>query len=214
MQGRLKGKKWVVGAGSHGYWMGSYEIHKRIAFEREVKPGMVIYDIGANVGFYSILGAQLAGPNGSVIAFEPFHRNVEYIRKHIDLNQFKNIKVMEVAVSNVNGSVFFEPGISIATGHLSKTGSLEVQSISLDKLFNDGTLPAPDVIKVDVEGAELDVFTGAQELIKNHRPLIFVDTHGRDAHEGTINFLTAKGYHFETLDGLPLANSKELIARP
>ena len=60
LQGQLRGKKWVVGAGNHSYWLGSYEMHKRQAFEREVKPGMVVFDVGANVGFYSLLAAYLA----------------------------------------------------------------------------------------------------------------------------------------------------------
>ncbi len=214
LQGSLKGKKWVVGAGSHGYWLGSYEIHKRIAFEREINPGMVIYDIGANVGFYSLLGANLAGSSGKVVAFEPFHRNVEYIQRHIELNKFHNIDVLEVAVSNKSGKGFFEAGGSIATGHLSEQGSIEVRTITLDEYILEGTAPKPDVIKVDVEGAEHEVFKGAQELIQKWRPLIFLDTHGREAHEGTVNLLSRYGYQFETLDGLSLPNSKELIARP
>ncbi len=55
MQGRLRGTKWIVGAGEHGYWLGSYEMNKRLAFEREIAPGTVMYDIGANVGYFSLL---------------------------------------------------------------------------------------------------------------------------------------------------------------
>lgn len=213
LQGHLKGKKWIVGAGSHGYWLGSYEIHKRIAFEKEIKPGMTIYDIGANVGFYSILGALLVGKSGKVIAIEPFSRNVDYIRKHRDLNNLKNIEVLEAAVSNINGKTFFEAGESIATGHLSEGGSIEVRSVRLDDLIEDGVFPPPDVIKVDVEGAEAEVFKGSTKLIQKHRPLIFLDTHGRDVHQSTINLLSVYGYQFEAIDERPLEDSRELIAR-
>jgi len=66
MQGRLHGKKWIVGAGEHGYWLGSYEIRKRQSFEAMIKPGTVVYDIGANVGYYSLLASSLIGETGKV----------------------------------------------------------------------------------------------------------------------------------------------------
>ena len=61
LQGRMRGKKWVVGAGEHGYWLGSYELEKRKAFERIITPGSVVYDIGANVGYFSLLASVLVG---------------------------------------------------------------------------------------------------------------------------------------------------------
>lgn len=214
LQGQLRGKKWIVGAGEHGYWLGSYEIQKRIAFEREIKPGTVIYDIGANVGFYSILAAHLTGPKGKVYAFEPLKRNVEYIRRHAALNRFTNTDVFEAAVSDHSGEASFDLGISIATGHLSDTGRIKVPLLSLDDLLSARDIAPPDTMKVDVEGAEYAVFQGAQKLIKKHRPTIFLDTHGRDVHERTIGFLEGYGYHFEILDNRALSDSKELIARP
>lgn len=214
LQGQLRGKKWVVGAGEHGYWLGSYELHKRQAFERAIKPGMVVYDIGANVGFYSLLAAHLSGKEGKVYAFEPLHRNVEFIRRHTALNRFANIEIFEAAVAEANGEALFDPGASIAMGHLSDTGSIRVRQVSLDALLAVGDLQPPDVIKIDVEGAEYEVVSGAQTMIQNHRPLIFLDTHGRDAHEKTLTFLQGFGYQFEIIDGRPLAESRELIAKP
>ena len=214
LQGKLCGKKWIVGAGEHGYWLGSYEIQKRLAFEREIKPNTVIYDIGANVGFYSLLGAHLAGPSGRVFAFEPLERNVQFIRRHADLNRFNNIQVFEAAVSDHSGEAYFDLGASIATGRLSETGTVKVSQVCLDDLLAVGKITPPDYIKVDVEGAEYRLFVGARNLIENHRPVIFLDTHGRDVHELTIAFLTGYEYQFEILDGRPLPESKELIARP
>lgn len=214
LQGGLRGKKWIVGAGEHGYWLGSYELRKRKAFEDEIRPNTVIYDIGANVGFYSILAAHLTGPGGKVYAFEPLGRNVNFIRRHAALNRFTHIEVFEAAVSDQDGEVFFDPGASIATGHISDTGTVRVRQLCLDHLLAAGEILPPATIKVDVEGAEYRVFMGAQKLIETHQPLIFLDTHGRDVHELTIKFLKAYGYRFEILDGRPLAESKELIARP
>ena len=214
LQGQLRGKKWIVGAGEHGYWLGSYEIQKRLAFEREIKPNSVIYDIGANVGFYSLLGAYLAGPNGRVFAFEPLERNVQFIRRHAELNRFNNIQIFKVAVSDQSGEAFFDLGASIATGRLSEAGTVKVRQVRLDDLLMSGEIIPPDYIKVDVEGAEYALFKGARNLIEDHRPVIFLDTHGRDVHEPTITLLQGYGYQFEMLDDRPLPESKEMIAKP
>jgi FkbM family methyltransferase len=214
LQGKLRGKKWIVGAGEHGYWLGSYEIHKRMAFEQAVKPHQVIYDIGANVGFYSLLAAHLTGPQGKVYAFEPLNRNVEFIRQHADLNRFSNIEVFAVAVSDRGGEAYFDPGVSIATGHLSEIGSVKVSLVRLDDLLSAGDIMSPDIMKVDVEGAEHAVFQGAKKLVEAHRPIIFLDTHGRDVHDLTLKFLEGYGYQFTILDNRPLSAAKELIARP
>ncbi len=214
LQGQLRGKKWIVGSGEHGYWLGSYEIHKRRAFEQVIQPHMVVYDIGANVGFYSILASHLAGSKGKVYAFEPLKRNVEFIRRHAALNQMENIEVFEAAVSDQSGEAYFDLGVSIATGHLSETGSVKVPLLRLDDLVATGDILPADVMKVDVEGAEYDALQGAIMLIEEHRPTIFLDTHGRDVHDLTLKLLTSYGYQFEILDNRPLPAAKELIARP
>ena len=62
LQGHLRGKKWIAGSGNHGYWLGSYEYQKQRIFSEEIRPGDVVYDLGANVGFYSLLASFLVGP--------------------------------------------------------------------------------------------------------------------------------------------------------
>src|SRR5436853_6940153 len=71
LQGELKGCKWVVGSSIHGCWLGSFEFEKQQLFRQYVKPGMTVYDIGANVGFYTLLSSRLAGSEGAVYSFEP-----------------------------------------------------------------------------------------------------------------------------------------------
>src|ERR1043165_45133 len=71
LQGPLRGKRWVAGSHVHGGWRGSYEFEKQQMFISAIKPGAVVYDIGANVGFYTLLASRLAGPQGRVYAFEP-----------------------------------------------------------------------------------------------------------------------------------------------
>ncbi len=214
MQGTLKGKKWIVGAGEHGYWLGSYELRKRIAFEKEISLGAVVYDIGANVGYYSLLASVLTGETGQVVAFEPSSRNVAFIRRHAALNHFDNIKVYEAAVSDQDGEAFFDLGASIATGHLAESGTERVRVVTLDHLLATGEIPPPDFMKVDVEGAEYAALCGARQLLEDHQPILFLDTHEREAHYPTIELLESLGYRFDILDGKSLPESKELIARP
>ena len=66
MQGKLKGKKWIVGSGIHGYWLGSYEFDKQILFERTIMQGKTVFDLGGHVGFYTLLSSELVGSSGKV----------------------------------------------------------------------------------------------------------------------------------------------------
>ncbi len=213
-QGRLRGTKWIVGAGEHGYWLGSYEMNKRQAFERLIPPGAVTYDIGANVGYFSLLAAKLAGPTGRVYAFEPLPRNIEYLRKHIAINQLENIEVIEAAVSDHGGEAHFDLGASSAMGHLAEAGGITVRMVCLDDQLAAGELRPPDYMKVDVEGAEFEVLKGARQLLEKYHPILFLDTHQREAHLPTIEMLDQLGYEFDILDGKSLTATKELIARP
>jgi len=214
LQGRLRGKKWIVGAGEHGYWLGSYELRKRLAFEDEIPPNATVYDIGANVGYYSLLAGVLVGSGGKVYAFEPLPRNVNYLHKHVTLNHLKNIEIIEAAVSDKSGKAFFDLSASSAMGHISQTGSIEVQLVSLDKLLEKGELLPPDYMKVDVEGAEYEVLKGAMTALDRYHPILFLDTHQREAHRPAITLLQELGYSFKILDGKTLAETKELVAYP
>lgn len=214
IQGQLRGKKWIVGSGEHGYWLGSYEMNKRLAFEKMIQPGYVVYDIGANVGYFTLLAAVLTGEKGQVYAFEPLPRNVEFLKKHISLNNLSNVEVIQAAVSDRSGEALFEFGASTAMGHLSETGDLRIKLVSLDRMIANGDLITPDVIKIDVEGAEYDVLRGAKNLIETSHPILFLDTHQRDAHQNTLQFLRDHKYQIKVIDGKSLQESKELMAFP
>ena len=213
LQGRLRGTKWIVGAGEHGYWLGSYEMNKRLAFEREIPNGAVLYDIGANVGYFSLLAAKLVGPEGRVYAFEPLPRNIEFLRKHIKINKFENIEVVDAAVSDHSGEAHFDLGASSAMGHLADSGGIQVRMVALDEMLEAGELRPPNYMKVDVEGAEYEALKGARKVLEQFHPVLFLDTHQREAHLPTIELLQSLGYEFEILDGKPLTATKELIAR-
>src|SRR4051794_35570836 len=86
MRGQLKGKKWIVHSQRHSCWLGTYERNVQDLFAQEVRPGSVFYDVGANVGFYSVLASMLVN-SGHVFAFEPLPENVQYLRRHLLLNK-------------------------------------------------------------------------------------------------------------------------------
>lgn len=214
LQGRLRGKKWIVGAGEHGYWLGSYEMRKRHAFEDAIPDGATVYDIGANVGYYSLLAAVLVGDEGKVYAFEPLPRNIEFLRRHVSINRINNIEVIPCAVSDHSGEAYFNLGNSSATGHLSESGEMDVRLVCLDDLHERGDIQPPDYMKADVEGAEYEVLMGARGVLEHNQPVLFLDTHQREAHQKTIALLKDLGYTFEILDGKSLQETKELLAYP
>jgi len=95
LQGQAKGMKWIVGSGVHGMWLGSYEADKQNYLASLDLKGTTVLDIGANVGFFSVLLSRLVGKSGHVHAFEPLPQNVGFLNQHIDLNQLNNISVYQ-----------------------------------------------------------------------------------------------------------------------
>jgi len=201
--GALKGAKWVAGSHIHGCWLGTYEADKQRLFAEHVKPGMVVYDIGANVGFYTLLASRLIGPTGHVYSFEPLPRNVGYLECHIALNGLGNVSVTSAAVSDYDGRARFKESHP-AMGGLSEDGELEVVTVRLDSL----DLRQPDVLKIDVEGAEAEVLRGALETLSRHRPTIFLATHGVTPHGACVSLLSGLGYELTEL-----GSADELLAR-
>lgn len=214
LRGPLRGRKWVVGSAIHGCWLGSYEADKPERFAAWVKPGGVVYDVGANVGYYTLLAADRVGSAGEVVAFEPFPQNIAFLKRHLQLNGLGQVRVIEGAVSQRSGTARFEVGPTLAMGKLDATGELEVAVVALDELRAEGTLPAPDLIKMDIEGAEHDALLGARTLLAQDRPVLFLATHGPEVHRACCELLTELDYELESLDERPVEASDEILARP
>lgn len=210
------GSRWVVGSSIHGCWLGHYEIEKQAAVCRLVKPGMRIFDIGANAGFYTLAFSRLVGANGHVWAFEPLPENIRNLRRHVELNALRNVTVVDVAISDRSGSAQFQRAPSNSMGRLAEQGGITVQTVTLDD-FCEQT-GGPDLIKMDVEGAESVVLEGARRTLLNHRPVILLATHGREQEQRCTEILKAIGYGFSYLDGTAAKSgaltSDELIATP
>jgi FkbM family methyltransferase len=213
-QGPLEGYRWVVGSATHGCWLGSYEAAKQAHLAKVIQKGHVVYDIGANVGFYSLLAAQCSGSQGTVHAFEPLPENLEYLRRHVALNEARNITVHPVAVSDHAGTMQFARGENRSTGQLGGQGDLIVKTVVIDELVFTEYLAVPQVMKIDVEGAEKNVLQGAQRVLQEHHPIIFLATHGCEVHRECCELLRGWGYTVSGLDGESAESTDELLCRP
>jgi FkbM family methyltransferase len=212
LRGPLRGSKWIVGSSLHSCWLGSFEYEKQRRVASELNPGSIFYDIGANVGFYSLLAARLV-TSGKIYAFEPLPSNVWYLRRHLELNETSNVEVLDLAVSDQVGTAFFEEAACRLMGHLAQEGTLGVRTATLDSLVFEEEISPPTVVKMDIEGAELLALRGASECIQRHRPLIFLATHGREVHEACCRLLESWGYECQLLDGVTAEDRGEVVAR-
>jgi FkbM family methyltransferase len=214
LQGPLLGKRWITGSSIHGCWLGSYEYAKQKAFSAAIKPGYSVYDLGANVGFYSLLASVLVGPEGSVFSFEPAPRNLKFLRRHLELNAVTNCSVWDTAVGRSEGISSFDAGPNPAMGRLASEshGTFTVRVVTLDNRVASGQLPRPNVIKCDIEGGEFDALMAAADVLVKHGPTIFLATHGRDLHRQCCRFLTDLHYHLTPIDELPLDQTSEVMA--
>lgn len=214
LQGPAQRKKWIVGSGTHRYWLGRYEADKAKHFLKEIHPGDTVFDIGAHVGYYTLLASMAVGPNGTVVAFEPVKENLDYLKKHIDLNKIPNVRIIETAISDRNGIAKFSPGQSRAQGSLYAEGSSEIAVHSLDQLLLEKKVPIPSLIKIDVECAEYAVLQGAKKLLCEKHPILFVALDHSLTRSDCVDFLESIGYKLESLTGQPLKASAEVVAYP
>jgi FkbM family methyltransferase len=213
LQGRLRGKKWILGSRVLEYALGSFEWEKAKLLERIIKKTFVVYDIGAHVGYYTLLAAQPVGEKGKVIAFEPLPRNVKYLRRHVEMNRCSNVMIIEAAVTDKRGKSSFDTGRDSFTGHLSQKGDLQIITVSIDELIAARKIPHPDLMKINVEGAEMHVLEGARLTLTRYEPEILLSTHSDRLHERCIDFLVSLDYKPKHVTGNDLYGVREIFAQ-
>lgn len=228
LQGRFRGMSWIAGSFFPGCWLGTYEYRKRLFFEASVPPGSIVFDIGAHVGYFTLLSSALVGRTGRVYAFEPLPRNLRYLREHLRLNGLTNVEVIAAAVSAAAGTASFDQGPPSARGSFARIatlgplrgpagpagegGPITVRTISLDEEVALGRLPLPNVMKIDVERGESLVLSGARTLLATANPTIVLSTHGPDVHAYCTALLASLRYSIRPLPGERVQNVHELIA--
>jgi FkbM family methyltransferase len=198
--------KWVVGSSIHGCWLGHYEHEKQALVRRLVAPGMRVLDIGANAGFYTLALSRRVGAAGHVWAFEPYAPNAANLLRHLSLNRIGNVTLIQAAVADQAGLADFRIGANNAMGTLvDNAGNYRVPVLALDALIDGGTIPLPDVVKMDVEGAESRVLEGAARLLERGTASLLIALHGAQQVAACITRLTHADYKVFRLDGGPAA---------
>jgi FkbM family methyltransferase len=212
--GALSGTKWVIRSTSYRCLLGIYELETQLALRRILRPANTVYDLGAGVGFFTILASRLVGDQGKVVAFEPFPRNLELLRVHLRYNGISNATVVPMAVADKPGVALFQAGEYSSMGRLSDRGTLRVDMTSLDEYWSTEGGSPPDLIKIDIEGAELQALQGAKELLSQARPIMIIACHTAALHRQCCIFLRSLDYSLTSTRGGPAAPGLEILATP
>ncbi len=212
-RGPMRGVRWRrYNRLPYWYHTGRYEPHVSEFILGHLRPGDVLWDLGANAGYHALAGARAVGPDGFVLAIEPDPDTAAILREQLALNRVESAAVIEAAVADRSGTMMLvvreydrrgdsleavhTPGIDNADGN-----RIPVKVTTLDALAQ--RYPAPTLLKVDIEGAETLVLPAARAFFEGeHRPAyVLLAYHGLDLREPCAAYLRAYGYHLEPWPG-------------
>jgi FkbM family methyltransferase len=203
----LKGYQWTTSR-SYEYLLGTHESPEVInRFLSWLGPASTFYDVGGNAGYFSFIASTVI-TRGQILAFEPMATNIAIFQEHLRRNSRRagtsRITLIPCAVADREKTVQFtnDPVLTGSNTYVDSqflnptVEKIDVKCVSIDGLVASGS-PAPDVIKIDVEGAEFDVLLGAEQTLHTHRPHLLLATH--DVHvpgidRQCVNFLKGLGY--------------------
>lgn len=152
---------------------GKWEEYETDLFKKNIKKGDIVLDIGAHIGYYTLLAARMVGNKGKVYAFEPDLRNFEILKKNVKENKYENVILINKAVSNKDGEAILFLNYENTGDHRiynpkDKRKSIKIQTVTLDNFFKNKSKKV-DLIKIDIQGSEARAFKGAQNLIKQNK---------------------------------------------
>jgi FkbM family methyltransferase len=164
---------------------GERELEHKEMLERVLRPGMTVLDVGANIGYYALMELGMIGSAGTLIAVEPSPSNVELLKRNLTLNGYQNTEVHQAAISDQSGvkQFFLSEMSNLNTFHNTGSGSLHLSGKTIDVRI--ATIPEimagrkPDLIRMDVEGHEVEVFRGLIPAIERGEmaPMVIFETH-------------------------------------
>ena len=162
---------------------GKSELPVQRALAAHIRPGHVVYDIGANIGFFSLIAARLGGPAGDVYSFEPVSENAMAVQRNARLNVLDRVHVFEIALGSYTGSAElilteWDGGSTLSTSAVEPSDAISRRTVgvaALDELARTEKLRSPDFIKIDVEGAELEVLRGMSGILARARPILLYE---------------------------------------
>lgn len=185
------------------YWLGTYEPDLQRAAQTHMRAGMSVADVGANIGYISLMAARLVGEGGCVFAFEALPDNISRLEENVSLNSLNSrVKIIHAAVTEKVGQTEF---LTHSSGAMGKTeGSagrdsaynqrLRVPALTLDHFFFGQGHPPPQVVKMDIEGGEGLALAGMTRLLSQTRPVLLIELHGEQAAHQVWELLTAHAY--------------------
>jgi len=192
--------------------MGAFDKTVLAATKASLSRGDVFIDIGANIGYLSLIASRQVGPAGRVLAFEPNPATAEILRQNLRRNDAANVSVREMVCSDRSGSVDFFTGTKRHSGRASLsqensggTAVVPAQCCMLDEILENEQLPGIALIKADTEGAELSVLAGAKRTIRKFHPMVLVeiDPHLLSAFDAKpadiFQFFKELGYSFSPI---------------
>jgi FkbM family methyltransferase len=173
---------------------GTYEIYMQKAFAEFIRPGSVVYDVGAHAGYHSLLCALLAGPTGQGFAFEPHPLNRQSIQRQIAVNPDLNLTLLPYALSDSCTDVYLNCDKGRSQSFLSAAGEFVVAAKTIDHLVETESVPPPYLMKVDVEGHEVKALAGGIKTIEKYHPIILCDPNDDTTAVAVSDLLSPLGY--------------------
>jgi FkbM family methyltransferase len=199
--------------GDFEFALGKYEPEVAAAFRKYCHPGMTVFDVGANAGHHLLLLSKLCGESGHLHAFEPVPENVNCLSETLRLNQIGNVTLHVLALSDREGTAEFKfngvfDGFACLAqgGHGRSAGpempgkSIQVGTIDLDTFCERSAISRVDLIKVDVEGAEMITLRGMTRTLRVHRPVLIIELWGAEHVAQGPGILADLGYETRTLN--------------
>jgi FkbM family methyltransferase len=191
------------------YWLGTYEPQLQAAVSALARSGMVVYDVGANIGYTALLFKRAVGSEGQVFAFEALPANLERLTANAALNPDLPFQIRHAAVKDRSAPATFQVHASHGMGKLEEaagrdeayTTLIEVPGLDLDTFVYSLGNPAPDLIKLDIEGGEVLAFPGMQRILQEARPTLLVELHGAQAAQAAWDALRAAAYTIHQMSG-------------
>ncbi len=190
------------------YLRGAAEVTVQKILAERLRPGMVFYDLGANIGLFTLLAARLVGDSGKVFSFEPDPENAARLRRNVERNGFANVTVVEKGIwSTTKKLKFVKSGTASPDHGVGKfvttengAGGTLAQCVSLDDFTQDASIPPPDALKCDVEGAEVEALRGGAKLFQSRQPWIVCEVHSDANRRAATELLTGFCYAVAALD--------------
>ncbi|MCY1505392.1 methyltransferase, FkbM family [compost metagenome] len=194
------------------YFLGNYDkwIFDRIDFAKYVRPGMIIWDCGAYVGYYTAVFRKIIKNHGEIYAFEASTKAYSNLKEIPGLNNWDNVYILHTAVGPENTTINFSNNLGGSNGpvglekiHNDQIDIINVECHGVDEIVKIGMAKEPDFIKFDLETAEIYALNNGDNLFRNKRPIILLEIHGEKAFKVAGDFLIRYNYRAAYVGDFP-----------